>query len=547
MNQSTAKINVMQRVLAAPSLLMLILLGMVALSFSGAKSQQLALDEMFHQRFANTQESQVLIGQVAQVQAQMYKVVSLHAAKYDPQKIKPLADGLDKQIQKSITDVDTLRNKQGLLPEETELLGKIRGALVEYGKTVGDVMEMAGSDAMMANMFIETAWDQLGKLEKSMNELVVLEKRLGEERFLAADAQASRMLQLFIAALVLALVIGTGVTLIVARSITKPLASVIADADYIVKNNDFTREVVIQSNSEIGDAARAFNRLLTQQRAFIGNTLASANKIADIARRVSSTSGQVSISAESQSGAASAVAATIEQVSCSIDETSHSASQAEQTVLRTREDSGRALTVTHETMGDISKIVSSIAESSSKVGVLAENSLAISNIINVIKEIADQTNLLALNAAIEAARAGEQGRGFAVVADEVRKLAERTTQSTQEIGNLIGSIQTQIEVTVSAMSQASEQSERIVAKSREAEQSLENIARGNGEVSSRVQEIALSIREQSKAVQSISHNMEQIAQGTEETSASMRESSATVHELDLLAENLRQAVAVYRI
>jgi methyl-accepting chemotaxis protein len=198
-------------------------------------------------------------------------------------------------------------------------------------------------------------------------------------------------------------------------------------------------------------------------------------------------------------------------------------------------------------MGDISKIVSSIAESSSKVGVLAENSLAISNIINVIKEIADQTNLLALNAAIEAARAGEQGRGFAVVADEVRKLAERTTQSTQEIGNLIGSIQTQIEVTVSAMSQASEQSERIVAKSREAEQSLENIARGNGEVSSRVQEIALSIREQSKAVQSISHNMEQIAQGTEETSASMRESSATVHELDLLAENLRQAVAVYRI
>jgi methyl-accepting chemotaxis protein len=406
---------------------------------------------------------------------------------------------------------------------------------------------MAGSDAMMANMFIETAWDQLGKLEKSMNELVVLEKRLGEERFLAADAQASRMLQLFIAALVLALVIGTGVTLIVARSITKPLASVIADADYIVKNNDFTREVVIQSNSEIGDAARAFNRLLTQQRAFIGNTLASANKIADIARRVSSTSGQVSISAESQSGAASAVAATIEQVSCSIDETSHSASQAEQTVLRTREDSGRALTVTHETMGDISKIVSSIAESSSKVGVLAENSLAISNIINVIKEIADQTNLLALNAAIEAARAGEQGRGFAVVADEVRKLAERTTQSTQEIGNLIGSIQTQIEVTVSAMSQASEQSERIVAKSREAEQSLENIARGNGEVSSRVQEIALSIREQSKAVQSISHNMEQIAQGTEETSASMRESSATVHELDLLAENLRQAVAVYRI
>jgi methyl-accepting chemotaxis protein len=541
------KLNVMQRLLLAPVLMMLVLLGMFALSYTGAQNQQTALDEIFNQRFVNTQQSQTLVGEVAQVQAQMYKVVSLHAAKYAPEKIKPLADALGVQIQKITASVNTLRAKAGLKGEETAALGKIHALLVEYGKTVNDVMEMAGSDPMMANMFIETAWDQLGKLDKSMGELVTLEKQLGEERFSTANTQAQNQLQIFVIAIVLAIVIGTIITFAVARSITKPLAAVVADADYVVRNNDFTRQVAVLSDCEIGDAARAFNGLLTQQRAFIGTTLASANQIADIARRVSETSNNVYSSAESQSDAASAVAATIEQVSCAIDETAQLANQAEATVLTTRGDSERALKVTHETMSDIGRIVASIGESSAKVGVLAENSQAISNIINVIKDIADQTNLLALNAAIEAARAGEQGRGFAVVADEVRKLAERTTQSTQQISTLISNIRSQIEVTVSSMSEASDQSNSIVVKSREAEVALTSIAKGNAEVSIRVQDIALSIREQSSAVQGITRNMEQIAQGTEQTSAATRDSSATSRDLDRLAETLRSAVAAYRI
>lgn len=547
MNPSSFKLNVMQRVLLAPILMIFVLLGMLALSYTGAQNQQIALDEIFNQRFVNTQQSQVLVGEVAQVQAQMYKVVSLYAAKYAPEKIKPLSDALGAQIQKTTASVDSLRNKTSLKSEETAALGKIHSLLVEYGKTVNDVMEMAGSDPMMANMFIETAWDQLGKLDKSMSELVTLEKQLGEERFVSASKQAQNQLQIFIISIAIAVVIGMIITFAVARSITRPLAAVVADADYVVRNNDFTRQVAVLSDCEIGDAARAFNGLLSQQRSFIGATLASANQIAEIARRVSETSNHVYSSAESQSDAASAVAATIEQVSCAIDETAQLANQAEASVVATRGDSERALRVTHETMSDIGRIVASIGESSAKVGILAENSQAISNIINVIKDIADQTNLLALNAAIEAARAGEQGRGFAVVADEVRKLAERTSQSTLQIGTLISNIRTQIEVTVNSMSAASDQSNSIVAKSREAEDALNSIAKGNAEISTKVQDIALSIREQSSAVQGITRNMEQIAQGTEQTSAATRDSSTTSRDLDHLAETLRSAVAAYRI
>lgn len=544
---SSFKLNVMQRVLLAPVLLMLVLLGMFALSYSGAQNQQIALDEIFNQRFVNTQQSQTLVGEVAQVQAQMYKVVSLHTAKYAPEKIKPLSDALAAQIQKITASVNALRAKAGLKTEETAALGKIHALLVEYGKTVNDVMEMAASDPMMANMFIETAWDQLGKLDKSMAELISLEKQLGEERFSTANTQAKNQLQIFIVAIVLAIAIGSIITFVVARSITKPLATMVADADHVVRNNDFTRQVAVLSDCEIGDAARAFNGLLTQQRAFIGTTLASANQVAEIARRVTESAKNVYDSATRQSDASSAVAASIEQVSCAIDETAQLANHAEATVVATRSDSERALKVTHETMNDIGSIVASIGQSSEKVGILAENSQAISNIINVIKEIADQTNLLALNAAIEAARAGEQGRGFAVVADEVRKLAERTTQSTQQISTLIGNIRSQIEVTVSSMAAARDQSSSIVTKSHEAEMALTSIAQGNAEVSARVQNIAHSIREQSSAVQGITQNMEQIALGTEQTSAATRESSETSRDLDRLAETLRNAVAAYRI
>jgi methyl-accepting chemotaxis protein len=537
----------MQRILAAPALLITVLLGMFALNMLGAQSQRQALDELFHQRFVNTQQSQALLGEVAQLQARLYKVVSLHAAKYDPAKIEPLAVGLKQKITRVQVDIDTLRGKKDLLAQENDLLGKIRSGVDNYGKTVADVMEIAASDTLMANMFIETAWEQFDGLQKTMDELVSLEKKLGQDRFDKANSDAENLLHNFLIAIVLAVLAGIGLTWAVARSITQPLAAVVADSDYVLRHNDFTHRVAVLSDCEIGAAASAFNRLLAQQRSFISDTLNSAGKIADIARRFSGSSAQVSSGAAQQSEASVAVAASVEEVSVSIGETSRSAERAEITVEKARADSDRALGMTRETMSDINRIVASIEDSSSKVGVLSDNSLAISNIINVIKEIADQTNLLALNAAIEAARAGEQGRGFAVVADEVRKLAERTSKSTQEIGSLIANIQRQIGETVTAMAQASQQSARIVDKTEQAERALESIAHGNQEVSEQMKSIAHAIREQSAAVQGITRHMEYIAQSTEQTRLSTQNNSRSSQDLDGLAESLRQAVAVYRI
>ena len=199
---------------------------------------------------------------------------------------------------------------------------------------------------------------------------------------------------------------------------------------------------------------------------------------------------------------------------------------------------------TVDKMADVAKLV---RESGDSVLRLDESSKKIGNIVQVIKDIAEQTNLLALNAAIEAARAGEQGRGFAVVADEVRKLADRTGTSTGEIAGLIKSIQDEIGGTVTSMRQANIHAATSLELVSNSSNALHTIDEEEQEVANDVQDISNALAEQDSAIRQVAVNIEQIAQMTESNNAAASKNNLTASELDDLAAELRNLVSMYKV
>ncbi|MEK7737407.1 MAG: methyl-accepting chemotaxis protein, partial [Pseudomonadota bacterium] len=355
---------------------------------------------------------------------------------------------------------------------------------------------------------------------------------------------------LLLAALALALLavaFAVAVSAWVARYLNRSLKAVVDAAEYAIAHDDFTRAVPVEGTQETARAGQAINRLMEKFRAIISEATRSSQGIADASGALSISSNQVNKSSQAQSDAASTVAAAVEEVSVSIGETTANARSAWEIVEQARAGTEAALTVMSETVSNVNGIAALIRESDVNVGRLDERSKQIGGIIQVIREVADQTNLLALNAAIEAARAGEQGRGFAVVADEVRKLAERTSKATSEIAALIGDVQKHIGETVAGMHQANTQVTQSLELVGRTEAALHRIGDDSREAASNVQSIIDAIREQDAAVQQVAANIEKIAQMAEENSAAAASNSDTAVQLNDLSGTLRASVTRFKV
>jgi aerotaxis receptor len=304
-------------------------------------------------------------------------------------------------------------------------------------------------------------------------------------------------------------------------------------------------------SSERRDLAGRLGRLADS---FICSVQATVQGMADTARQVEAAnqevrSGvrQVNQSAVTQSEATSSAAAAVEQVTVSIGEVAAHANSTEQAATQAGAvaKSGEELSI--RASKTIHALAESVRSSAGQVENLGKRSAEISRIVSVIKEVADQTNLLALNAAIEAARAGEAGRGFAVVADEVRQLAERTGKATKEISSMIGSIQTETQAAVEGMRSGARDVEESVRLVQEAQSALHDINQQMGTTVSMVTEITHSSNEQQAAMTELAQNVERVAAMTEQNVAVVRDTEAMVDLLTGAVDRMRKAVGQYRV
>ncbi len=281
-------------------------------------------------------------------------------------------------------------------------------------------------------------------------------------------------------------------------------------------------------------------------RNMISSIVSNASQVADAADRLLVASEEVAQRASQQSDAASSMAASVEEMAVSIDQVKENASEAHGISREAGALSEDGAAVIHNAAHEMRKISDAVQSSSQIVEELGRQSDHITSIVNTIKDIADQTNLLALNAAIEAARAGEQGRGFAVVADEVRKLAERTSLSTTEITDMVSKIQTGTRNAVSSMQSGVEQVSNGVELANKAGDSINQIRDGALRVTDVVNGISDSISEQSIASNDIAQKLETIAQMSEESAIAVRHTADAARHLQSLSVSLHQTVERFR-
>ncbi len=352
---------------------------------------------------------------------------------------------------------------------------------------------------------------------------------------------------LTLAVIVLAFVGGLGVSAWLIRSVViRPLEEAGAFARQIAAG-DLSAEIRVHRNDEIGTLAAALKDMQGELRGMVELIGRKAQDIARSTEELSASSDHISEATEQQSQAASSMAAAVEELTVSINHVSDFAGEARNLAAGSGAAAREGGEVIGDVVVDIQHIAETVNQAAEAVRALGGHSREIANMVNVIKEVADQTNLLALNAAIEAARAGEQGRGFAVVADEVRKLAERTSVSTEDIARIVGLITSGTERAVQSMEKQVEEVRRGVEKAGHAGDAISRIRSSSEEVVAAVAEISTALKEQSSASTDIAQNVERIASMGEENSGAVRESNSAARQLAQLAEELKQSVLRFRL
>jgi len=447
--------------------------------------------------------------------------------------------------------IDRLLAKKDLLtPDQLADLDTFIPIKDTFFQRLGEMIGIHGGDAWRTDAYLirTEVGPLLNQISEKVNALVDAfnRKNLTTSEALAGQVNSTNTLVviLLVSGLLLATLIGWAIT----RAIIKPLKEALDAMEDIVKGEgDLTRRLDDASQDEIGQLARGFNQFAGVVHHIVSDIIGYTQRLTDSASRLSVVTDATSHGVDKQQAMTDQVVTAVNEMTATGEEIARNTTAAADAARNADQASVEGKTVVTESIGAINALADEVQRACTAINRVDEDSTAIGTVLDVIRGIAEQTNLLALNAAIEAARAGEQGRGFAVVADEVRTLASRTQASTEEIQSMIERLQSGTREAVSVMDQGRHRTDQSVEQAQRTGEALEKISEAVNIIKQMSVQIATAAEQQNAVSAEINRSVVEISDITDQTSAGAQQTASATNELNELADQLSAMVGQFKV
>ncbi|MBC3347017.1 methyl-accepting chemotaxis protein [Pseudomonas sp. SWRI196] len=436
------------------------------------------------------------------------------------------------------------------ITDALKLLARLPAQLPEeHSANLQQASDSINAYRSAVSQFRDSQLDTAAALKRMTEQGEVLlesSKSLTVSQTAVRDHDAAQAKTVLVSAAVLAMLFGVIAALVITRQIVGPLDQTLKVAERIAAG-DLTHNLTSERRDELGQLQRSMQSMTVGLRQLIGGISDGVTQIASAAEQLSAVTEQTSAGVNSQKVETDQVATAMHEMTATVQEVARNAEEASEAAVAADQQAREGEKVVGEAIAQIERLALEVGNSTAAMGDLKRESDKIGSVLDVIKSVAQQTNLLALNAAIEAARAGEAGRGFAVVADEVRSLAQRTQKSTEEIEELIVGLQSGTEQVATIMDNSRSLTDNSVELTRRAGGSLENITRTVSAIQSMNQQIAAAAEQQSAVAEEINRSVLNVRDVSEQTASSSEETAASSAELARLGVHLQTLVGRFRV